>query len=332
MQAINGQVGLLRQRVPIDEVIQDPAYDAATRERLELVGELRRFAVEELALPESKSYTTYVNLGRDYVVWNVVAAGEFSIEPETWCFPVAGCVSYRGYFDRAKALAFAEKLSGRGLDTFTGGSPAYSTLGHFKDPVLNTMLTGSEANIAATLFHELAHQRFYMKGDTELSESFATAVEQFAVRAWLEHRNQAADVESYSSRLSRQRDFAELVRRQRERLASIYASGTDAESMRGAKTAAFEQMRSEYESLNSAWGGSGDYDGWFRGELNNASLVAVTSYQRWVAGLRHRLDVLGPVRFFAELEALAEDDPADRSAILDSWNLASETASLADHR
>ena len=332
MQAIGGQVSLLRQRVPIEKIIQDPTYDATTRQQLELVTEIRQFAVSELALPDSNSYTSYVDLGRDYVVWNVVAAEEFSVEPETWCFPVAGCVSYRGYFARANAADFAEKLSNRGYDTFTGGSPAYSTLGHFDDPVLNTMLTGDETNVAGTLFHELAHQRFYFKNDTELSESFATAVEQYAVEQWLKHRNQDSVLERYLSRLERQRGFAELVRRQRERLAAVFSSGTDLANMRRAKAEAFELMRSEYESLKSAWGGNGDYDGWFRSDLNNASLVAVTSYQRWVPGLRGRLDRLGPVEFFNELEALVEQQPADRTDTLERWNRTSEAAALADRR
>ena len=330
MQAIRGQVGLLRQRVPIEEVLQDAAYDAMTRERLELVTEIRRFAVSELALPDSKSYTSYVDLGRDYVVWNVVAAEEFSVEPQTWCFPVAGCVSYRGYFDQANAVAFAEKLSSRGYDTFTGGSPAYSTLGHFDDPVLNTMLTGDNASIAATLFHELSHQRLYLKDDPELSESCATAVEQYAVEEWLKNRNQADALERYLSHLERQRGFADLVRRQRERLRTLFATSADADSMRRAKTEAYELMQIEYQLLKSDWGGSGDYDGWFQRELNNASLVAVTSYQRWVPGLRSRLNLLGPAAFFGEVEALVEQQPAILTETLESWNQASAMAALAD--
>lgn len=331
MQAINGQVSLLRQRVPIEEVIQDSAYDETTRERLELVSEIRRFAVSDLALPDSNSYTSYVDLGRNYVVWNVVAAEEFSVEPETWCFPVAGCVSYRGYFDQANAVGFAEKLSSRGYDIFTGGSPAYSTLGHFDDPVLNTMLTGDDASIAATLFHELAHQRFYFKNDTELSESFATAVEQYAVEEWLKHRNQADSLERYLSRLERQRGFADLVKRQRERLGDLYASGAEAASMRRAKTEAFALMRLEYESLKSDWGGRGDYDGWFAREVNNASLVAVTSYQRWVPGLRSRLNLFGAAGFFEQIDVLVEQQPAERAETLEDWNQ-SAMAVLADRR
>ena len=332
MQAIGGQVGLLRQRVPIEEVIADPAYDAATREQLEVVIGLREFAVGELGLPDNGSYTTFVDLGRDFVVWNVIAAPEFSVDPETWCFPVAGCVSYRGYFDRSRAESFASRLAARGLDTFTGGSRAYSTLGHFSDPVLNTMLSRGHVDVAATLFHELAHQRLYVKDDTELSESFATAVEQYAVEQWLAQQDLPEVLDQYRDRLARQRDFADLVARQRERLVLVFDSGEDDASLRLAKAESFELMRSEYELVKAAWGGSADYDGWFASDLNNASLVAVTSYQRWVPGLRSRLEALGPEAFYVELEALVELEPPERALTLERWNRNSVMAALADNR
>jgi predicted aminopeptidase len=322
MQAIGGQVGLLRKRVPIERLIQDPGIDATTRERLELVTQIRAFAVSELKLPESRSYTSYVDLGRDYVVWNVVSAAEFSVDPETWCFPVAGCVSYRGYFKQADADRFADRLNDRGFDTYTGGSPAYSTLGHFDDPVLNTMLTGGDTNIAATLFHELAHQRLYFRDDTELSESFATAVEQYAVEIWLTSRDQHEALARYRQGVSRQRQFADLVRRQRDRLVAVYEAGTVPATTRERKTAAFGQMRDEYELLRTEWGGAGNYDRFMGGDLNNASLAAVTSYQRWVPALRSRIDRLGLEAFFEAVEALANLDSAQRTATLESWNAA----------
>jgi predicted aminopeptidase len=332
MQAIGGQVSLLRQRVPIENIIANPAYDETTRERLTLVSELRAFAVDELGLPQNDSYTSYVDLGRDYVVWNVVAAPEFSVDPMTWCFPVAGCVSYRGYFERRKAESFADRLSLGGFDTFTGGSPAYSTLGHFADPVLNTMLVQSEANIAAMLFHELAHQQVYVRNDTELSESFATAVEQYGVEQWLRSRGMTDEFAQYRQRLERQQDFADLVARQRERLREIFAARNDAASTRLDKAASFELMRAEYEELKSDWGGSGDYDYWFASEPNNASLVAVTSYRRWVPGLKFELERLGPEAFYRAIETLAGQDADERSPILESWNRASGVTALTDRR
>jgi predicted aminopeptidase len=331
-QAVGGQIGLLRQRVPIEEIVVDPNYDAMTRDRLKLVTSLRRFAVDELALPDNASYTSYVDLERDYVVWNVVAAEEFSIEPVTWCFPIAGCVAYRGYFDRDKAESFERKLSERGYDTYSGGSAAYSTLGYFDDPVLNTMLLRGDVEVAATLFHELAHQRLYVKSDTELSESLATAVEQYAVEEWLKSSNRVDDLAQFRSRLERRRDFAGLVAEQRARLTRLFASDLDPTAMRAAKRAAYEQMRSDYEDLKQSWGGSGDYDRWFASDLNNAKLVAVTSYERWVPGLRRRLELLGPEAFFAEMESLSELEAEVKTARLEAWNAASVMTSLADRR
>jgi predicted aminopeptidase len=177
-QAIGGQLELLRKRTPIEELLADPDLDPELRLSLGAVAEIRRFAVRELALPDNDSYTSYVDLDRPYVVWNVVAAEEFATKPKRWCFPFAGCVAYRGFFDREAAEAFRERLDEDGYDTFSGGSTAYSTLGYFSDPVLSTMLGSGEQYIASLLFHELAHQRLYIKDDSEFNEAFATAIEE----------------------------------------------------------------------------------------------------------------------------------------------------------
>lgn len=331
-QAVRGQTSILRQRVPIEEIIADQAVAEETRERLQLVTEVRRFAVRTIGLPDNDSYTSFVALGRDVVVWNVVAAEEFSVEPLTWCFPVAGCVAYRGYFDRAKAEKFAAKLDARGYDTFIGGSVAYSTLGYFADPVLDTMLRSDETEIAATLFHELAHQRVYVKDDTELSESFATAVEQYAVEAWLQSRNATDELAAYRNGLARRAAFDALVARQRGRMEELFAVGTTDDALRAAKAEAYAAMRSDYDALRQSWGGGGDFDGWFAGGFNNARLVALTSYGRWVPGLRARLRDLGPGAFYLEVGALLELSPEERAARLESWNEASVVAALPERR
>jgi predicted aminopeptidase len=318
-QAVGGQLHLMRKRTPIEAAVDDPETDAVTKARLEQVAALRRFAVTELELPDNDSYTSYVDLGRDYVVWNVVAADEFSVEPLRWCFPFAGCVSYRGYFDRANAMRFERKLKERGLDTYSGGSGAYSTLGYFADPVVNTMLAGSADYVAGVLFHELAHQRLYVKGDSELSEAFATTVEEFGVEAWLVSRDDQEGLERYRRRLAHRADFADLVMRQQSRLADIYASAARVEEKRAAKAAAFAQMRAEYADLKSRWGGAGDYDGWFAGDLNNASLAAVATYRRWVPALRARLDAVGVGEFYTELDGIAELPGDQRDAWLEAW-------------
>lgn len=329
-QAVRGQVGLLRQRVPIEEVVSDPDMAAETRDRLRLAAEIRRFAVGRIGLPGNESYTSFVALERDFVVWNVVAAEEFSVEPVTWCFPIAGCVAYRGYFDRARAEDFAATLESRGFDTFIGGAAAYSTLGYFADPILDTMLARGETDIAAILFHELAHQRIYVKGDTEFSESFATAVEHYAVEAWLESRNASAELAAYRGFLARQAAFAELVALQRNRMAGIFAAATDEAEMRTAKSEAYAAMRRDYEALRQSWGDAGDFDGWFASEFNNARLVALTSYRRWVPGLRHRLDVLGPGAFYLEMGDLIELEPEQRVLRLEAWNADSAVTATAD--
>ena len=180
MQAISGHSDLMSRRQPVDEVIADEAVPEEIRVKLALVQEARDFAVTELLLPDNDSYRSYADLERDYVVWNVFAAPEFSLEPVTWCFPVAGCVAYRGYFDEEDARAKAEQMREDGFDVATGGIPAYSTLGRFDDPVLNTMMRWRDTDLVATIFHELAHQVLYVKDDTAFNESFATAVEEFA--------------------------------------------------------------------------------------------------------------------------------------------------------
>jgi predicted aminopeptidase len=328
-QAARGQISLLRQRVPIAEVIADPATGTDTRDRLELVLELREFAVTRLGLPDNDSYTSFVELDRPYVVWNVVAAAEFSTDPLTWCFPVAGCVAYRGYFEQSRAETYAARLDARGYDIFVGGATAYSTLGHFDDPVLSSMLARGETEIAATLFHELAHQRAYFKGDTELSESFATAVEQYAVELWLASRDDNDELERYRARLDRQRGFASLVAAQRNRLAAVYGSGQDPAAMAAAKQDAYAEMQRDYAGLRASWGGSSEYDGWFERDFNNAVLVALTSYQRWVPGLRAQLEALGPEQFYVVMEELAAGDADARAARLESWNAGSAPAAVA---
>lgn len=330
IQAATGQAKLLRQRVPIAEVIADASVDADTRRELMLVTELRRFAVTELGLPDNDSYTSYVALDADAVVFNVIAAPEFSIEPKTWCFPVAGCVAYRGYFDPERARRFGRRLADRGYDVFVGGSPAYSTLGHFDDPVLSTMLSRGDTDLAATLFHELAHQRIYVKDDTDLNESFATTVEQYGVEQWLALRSDAHELERYRQKLVRDGQFALLVERQRERLAALFGTETDPDRLRVAKAEAYAEMQRDYAGLRAGWDGHDDYGGWFSGGFDNAKLVALTSYRRWVPGMRARIERLGPAAFYAEVQRLIALDEEQRQAVLVSWNSSSDVTALPD--
>jgi predicted aminopeptidase len=315
-QAVGGQLELLRKRTPMAELLADPTTDAQLKQALSVVKASRRFAVEELRLPDNNSYTSYVDLQRSYVVWNVIAAEEFSVEPVRWCFPFAGCVAYRGYFDRAAAERFQANLTQQGFDTYSGGSGAYSTLGHFDDPILNTMVQGGPEYIAALLFHELAHQRLYVKSDSDFNEAFATAVEEYGMELWLSESRDEIALQRYRERMLRRSQFGALVARQQARLAGVYAGPQSEDAMRNAKREAFAVMREEYDALKLSWGGSAEYDAWFESSLNNASLAAIATYRQWLPVLRARLDELGIEGFYAEMDGLAELSLAEREAWL----------------
>ena len=318
-QAVGGQLGLLRQRTPIEAVLENPQTSPETRESLRQVLEMRHFAIEELGLPDNGSYRSYVDLGRAYVVWNVVATNEFSVDPVTWCFPIAGCVSYRGYFDEEAALRFSSRLDAEGLDTAVGGATAYSTLGYFADPILNTMIASGEQYVAGLLFHELAHQRFYLKDDSDLNEAFATALAEHGTELWLMRSGDSQALTQYRAQIRRRTQFAELVGDQQRRLREIYASGDSADTMRRAKRQAFETLRADYAALKRSWGGAVDYDAWFARPLNNAHLASVATYRRWLPGLRWLLDARGLSGFYAEMDALEELDLDDRRVRLEGW-------------
>ena len=330
-QAIDGQLELMREREPIDEVIGDPAIDHALKATLARIATMRRFAVDELLLPDNDSYTTYVALDKPYVVWNVVATEEFSVDPQRWCFPFVGCVAYRGYFDQVAAERFAAELAAAGFDTHSGGSSAYSTLGYFADPVLSTMVRGGEQYVASLLFHELAHQKLYVKDDSEFSEAFATVVEDLGTERWLTLHAGPADLERYRLRRQRRVEFSELVAAQQARLRALYASADPPEQLRAAKQRAFETLRTEYEARKAGWGGSAEYDAWFAQPLNNAALAAVATYTRWLPALRARLAAVGLTAFYTDAAALAELDAKEREERLRVWEAEVDSTSTAVH-
>src|SRR5262245_45051520 len=197
LQAARGQMSISSSREPIQKAIDDPKISTAVKARLELIKEAREFASSDLGLPDNKSYRSYVDLKRDYVVWNVFATDRFSVEARRWCFPIAGCVVYRGYFKESAAQDYARRARLRGDDASVGGSAAYSTLGHFNDPVVSSMLRWSDAQIAATLFHELAHQVYYVQNESAFNEAFASVVEEEGAKRWLEKRNDAASLNAW---------------------------------------------------------------------------------------------------------------------------------------
>lgn len=314
-QAAVGQGEVYARSRPIDEVIADTATDDLLRARLEVAVAAREFAVRELALPDGRSYRRYADLGRPYAVWNVVATPEFSVEPRRWCFPVAGCVAYRGYFAEPRAQAAAQRLALRGDDVAVGGVATYSTLGHLSDPLFNTMLGWRETRLVGTIFHELAHERLYVAGDSEFNEAFASVVEQEGVRRWLEARGDPAELERYREALVREAEFAALLRSARDRLQRLYASPLPAAEMSLDKQRELGRLKFEYTLLRAGWGGYAGYDAWFARTLNNAHLAAVATYHDCVPGLQGELAAAGSLpAFYARAERLATLPPVQRRA------------------
>jgi len=315
MQAATGQLQVMRHSKPIDEVLVDPATTAGTRAGLELVVAARQFAEAELDLPSSRSYRRYADLGRPYVVWNVVATPEFSVEPRRWCFPVAGCVAYRGYFDETKARSKALQLFMRGDDVAVGGVATYSTLGHLPDPVFGPMLAWRETRLVGTIFHELAHERVYFPGDSEFNEAFASVVEEEGVRRWLDKAGRLGELQAFLLAADREAEFAELLRESRGKLAQLYDSRLPVAGMRVEKQREFGRLKFAYEQLRKRWGGYAGFDGWFARALNNAHLASVATYRDCMPGLRRALaDANGVLPdFYARLEQTRSLTREDRN-------------------
>ena len=277
LQAAAGQWELTRKREPIGEVLAREETSPELAARLRLVAEARQFAVDELGLPDNDTYRTYADLERDFVMWSVFAAPEFSIEPRTWCFPIAGCVSYRGYFSKESAEREAAGLAKKGYDVAVSGVVAYSTLGKLKDPVLSTMMNWDDVRLIAVLFHELAHQVLYVKGDSGFNESFATAVEEFGVQRWLASRGMDAAFSDYMARRAVRGALSALVAEARADLDAMYALAIDDAEKRARKQNRLAALQADIvSSLENA---GRDAGGWVDGELNNARLVPMVLYE-----------------------------------------------------
>ena len=323
-QGIAGQTDILARARPIDEVIA-ATPDPALKARLVRTQAIRAFASRELALPDNRSYTNYADLGRPYAVWNVFAAPELSLSPRQWCFPVAGCVAYRGYFAESDARAEAARLADAGDDVHLGGVPAYSTLGYFDDPVLSTFVRYREVELARLIFHELAHQVVYVKDDTSFNESFATTVEEAGIARWLAAEAgsrdpaEAPELAADAARGQRLRaTFRALIAATRDRLAALYASSASDAEKRAGKAAAFAAMRAEYERQKAASAGVTAFDRWFAGGANNAGIVAAGLYADRVPQFTALLAAEDGdlARFYARVKALAAMPQAEREAAL----------------
>jgi predicted aminopeptidase len=323
-QAVAGHLDLMNRARPVPEVMADEATEAALRERLKLSQQMRDFAVTELALPDNDSYRRYADLQRNAVVWNVVAAPELSLKLKTWCFPVVGCVGYRGYFDRAEADALAAQLKAEGWEVSVYGVPAYSTLGWSNwvggDPLLNTFIRWPEGELARLIFHELAHQVVYVDDDTTFNESFATAVERLGGARWLATHATPEAREAYAALDARRQDFRALTTRYRDQLAALYAGPGSDEDKRSAKAGLMASLRSDYEVLKrERWAGFAGYDGWFQ-RANNAAFGVQAAYNELVGDFERLFAASGNdfPRFYDEVKALAAMPKEQRRARLRS--------------
>ncbi|WP_439640304.1 aminopeptidase [Nevskia sp.] len=313
-----GQYRLLAARQPITELLAAPSTDARLRARLQLALDARAFASDVLALPRNGSYTDYADVGRPWVLKNLFAAQAFSLEPVEQCFPIAGCVAYRGYYDAARADQEAARLKAEGYDVFIGDVPAFSTLGWFDDPVLNTMLRWDDDELIGTVFHELAHQRLYLPGDTAFNESFASFVEREGLRRWQAARGLP---EAGSLRSVRAEQFIALMLRLRERLQAVYDSGQTDDAKRSAKAQAITTMRDEYRALRDGeWQGYAGYDDFVNGEINNAKLVPFGLYHALIPGFARLFEAAGRdlPAFYKAAEKLSKADPDARRQALET--------------
>lgn len=314
-QAARGQWEISRKARPIPVVLADAGTAEPVRAKLRLVEELRAFAGRELGLPANAQYDHYTDLGRPFVVWVVYAAPEFSVKARTWWYPLVGSLAYRGFFKESDATREADRLRGLGHDVFVGGVQAYSTLGWFRDPVLNTFMQRSDAELAELIFHELAHQRLYLKGDTDFNEAFATAFGIEGARRWLRAAGRLKELSEYERDSRLEREFIATALRTRARLAEVFAAnqGLAPDKLRGLKTAEFGRLRAEAEALAARSGGRLRVERWFAKPLNNARLNTLATYYDLVPGFEALLAAEGGdlekfCRRVAGMRSLSQDE------------------------
>lgn len=349
-QAAQGQWSLWWQRESVKNLLADPSTDPALKQKLEQVVQIRRFASEQLALPDNNSYRYYADIKRPYVVWNVFAAEEFSVTPRQWCFPVAGCVSYRGYFSEQAARDYAKLLAAQGYDTYVGGVAAYSTLGIFADPLLNTFIERDELRLAGLIFHELAHQQVYLPGDTTFNESFASAVEMAGVKRWLQSavavgsdiggdikREVSAELllKRYQQRQLIHQDFIATMLAGRQRLQQLYQADFPAEKKRKHKQQIIDELiQRDYVVFKQRWVGQANYDFWLQPAIgqvpviNNAKLSTLASYHQWVPAFLQLLEQQGGdmAAFYQQVKILAQMKATPREQILAALSVVAQSS------
>jgi predicted aminopeptidase len=318
LQSAQGHLALMSKREPIPRVIDEPSTPAPLRAQLKSATAIRNFASRELGLPDNGSYRKYADIGRPYVVWNVVAAPEFSVDPKQWCFPIVGCVAYRGYFVESRARHFAAGLAAKGFDVVVGGVAAYSTLGHFDDPILSSMVSWNDVELASIIFHELTHQLLYVPNDASFNEALATTVEEEGVRRWLQQQGRDQDLADHLVLQRRYLEVITLMSETRNRLRTLYASGLPPPLMRERKRQTFEELREAYAALKVQWGGHAPFDAWFAADVNNAHLASIATYFTCVPGFERELKAVGGnlPAFYRRVRQLAKLDQRQRDALV----------------
>lgn len=320
-KSLEGHVEIMAARKNVAGLIKDPATPEVLRAKLKSASAIRRFATEALALPDNSSYRSYADIGREAVTWAVFAAPQFSLAPRTWCFPVFGCVTYRGYFDRKDAAENADELRKQGLDVYVTGVTAYSTLGWSSDPLLSTMLGPDDTFLASLIFHELAHQRLYVNDDSAFNEAFAVAVETSGVRKWLRASGNLAGLRRYEADRRRRADFLGLLATTRDELRQVYQSSRPPEQMAAAKAAAIEKLRARYRLMrNRRWAGYRGYDAWINAPINNAKLAATAVYGEQVPAFLRLFDLCSGdyPRFYAAVRKIGNLPKASRANALET--------------
>jgi len=318
MDLMSGHSELLEQQKPISEIIANKETESKLRQLLETSQKMRDFASKELYLPENDSYRTYADIKRPYAVWNVVAAKEFSIKPKKWCFLFVGCLSYRGYFSKEDASTYANELKKEGYDVYVAGAKAYSTLGWFDDPLLNTMMYKSEARRAGIIFHELAHQVVYIDNDSAFNEAFATTVEQEGIRRWMAKKGKSKQYDQYLLNKKRDAQLNALLRETREKLKQLYKTKINEKEKRQGKKLIFSLMQKKYQLLKKTWGDYTVYDKWMSQKLNNAHLLLIATYHNFVPAFKAMLknENYNLKKFYVAVEQLGQLDKEKRNVQL----------------
>ncbi|MFT5131985.1 MAG: putative aminopeptidase [Gammaproteobacteria bacterium] len=319
-QSVFGHLQLIRVKQDLKTVLQSTDSTAELKQRLRNVIEIRNFASEVLQLPNNNSYRSYADIGRKYIVWNVFATPALSLQAHQSCFLLVGCLSYRGYFKKANAVAYMENLENKGFDVYLGGVAAYSTLGWFDDPILSSMLERNDIELARLIFHELAHQQLYIKDDTEFNEAFADAVSSIGLEYWLETHSTNELKKDFAFQLAREEQFTKLILSYQDKLSLLFQQDISDANKHAQKFSIYDELQVDYASLRASWGDYADYDEWFKHKLNNAKVAAISTYRNLVPSFLRAYEASGKDMnvFFSRVEKIGECESSRRRQLLRS--------------